>query len=332
MKARTAAAVVVASMLAAGWAGWRLSAYHSAPGSTVPPDAGAFETFGTMGKERQVLQRGREVELFRRDGAGVLTHMWFGGGFKTLGRTRLRLYVDGERVPSIDMALYLGHGIGFDDPGAPWGTARIGITGHQGGLYNTYRVPFGNGIRITAQLADEETEQRPPLWWIVRGSEGLPIDIAGVRLPANARLKLYTRENHTAQPLEEFALVDTPGTGLLYQVTMAGRSSNLSYMEACMRAYVGGAKEPLWLSSGLEDYFLGTYYFQTGRYHTPLAGLTHFDPKDHSFSAYRFHEDDPVFFRNGLRLTARVGESLNGRVWFEPKPTTYWTYAWTYEW
>ena len=59
-------------------------------------------------------------------------------------------------------------------------------------------------------------------------------------------------------------------------------------MEACMRAYLDSAKEPLVLSSGLEDYFLGTYYFNKGRYATPVAGLTHFDSNANEFSAYRF--------------------------------------------
>jgi len=36
----------------------------------------------------------------------------------------------------------------------------------------------------------------------------------------------------------------------------------------------------LWLSSGLEDYFLGTHHFPTGRYHTPIAGLTHFNAQE----------------------------------------------------
>ncbi len=93
---------------------------------------------------------------------------------------------------------------------------------------------------------------------------------------------------------------------------------DLSYMEACMRAYIGQAKEPLMLSSGLEDYFLGTYYFNRGRYATPVAGLTHFDPKQNEFSAYRFHEDDPVFFRNGLRLTCRCGEKIGDKVFHDP--------------
>jgi hypothetical protein len=76
----------------------------------------------------------------------------------------------------------------------------------------------------------------------------------------------------TGQPLEEFALLDTPNRGVLYLVTMAARSTNLAYMEACIRAYIDGATEP------------------------------------------------------------RVGEELDGHVFFDPQPTTYWTYAWTYEW
>ena len=142
-----------------------------------------------------------------------------------------------------------------------------------------------------------------------------------MKLPARARLRLYKKENHTAQPLEEFNLCDTHGAGALYQVTIAARSENFSYLEACMRAYIDGAEKPLWLSSGLEDYFLGTYYFNRGRYDS-----------DHSFSAYRFHEDDPIFFEKGLRLTCRCGEEIDGRIFHDPRGTTYTTYAWVYEW
>ena len=90
------------------------------------------------------------------------------------------------------------------------------------------------------------------------------------------------------------------------------------------------------LSSGLEDYFLGTYYFNRGRYANNLAGLTHFDEKARTFSAYRFHEDDPIFFRTGLRLTCRCGEtedgSLQGKLKGDPPETEFSTYAWVYRW
>jgi hypothetical protein len=268
--------------------------------------------------------------------------MWFGGNFKDYEKTRIRIYVDGETNASIDMELLLGHGIGFEDKSAPWGIARIGKTGDPSGVYDTYRIPFGQSVRVTAQRPAGETDN-PPFWWIIRGTENLPVELGGVRLPDNARLKLYKVVNHLAEPMEEFPLCDVSGDGALYEVTMAAKGqrtsaaegdrwTDLSFMEGCMRAYVGGSSTPLYLSSGLEDYFLGTYYFNKGCYHTPIAGLTHYDPGAHEFSAYRFHDDDPIFFHQGLRLDARCGETVGGQIVGNPPETLYTTYVWLYRW
>ena len=297
-----------------------------------------LKTFGTMGKEVRILSKGQEAELFHYEGKGCLTHMWFGGSFPNYGKTRIRIYVDGEKTASIDMELMLGHGVGFLDETAPWGTARIGITGAPSGIYNTYRIPFGQSIRITAQR-NPDTNDDPLFWWIIRGTENLSVSLGGVLLPESARLKLYKLENYIAKPLEEFTLCNVNNSGALYQVTMqakglrkSGHWKDLSFMEACVRAYLNGAQEPLFLSSGLEDYFLGTYYFNKGRYTNDLAGLTHFNKSENEFSAYRFHEDDPVFFQNGFRLTCRCGEKIGKKVFHDPPETQYTTYVWVYEW
>jgi hypothetical protein len=301
-------------------------------------DVAGLKTFGIAGKEKDVLTHGTEAVLFLYKGRGCLTHMWFGGSWPGFEHTRIRIYVDGEKKPSIDMELGMGHGVGFGDQNAPWGIARIGKTGDPSGIYNTYRIPFGRSIRVTGQLGDG-VKTDAPFWWIVRGTENLPVVVGGVQLPANARLKLYKLENFDAKPLEEFALCNVTGAGELYQVTIAakgdlpaGSGENFNYLEACMRAYMNGSKEPLLLSSGLEDYFLGTYYFNRGLYANPVAGLTHLDHSDSSFSAYRFHDDDPVFFQHGLRLTCRCGEKIGDKVFGNPQETTYTTYAWLYEW
>lgn len=300
------------------------------------PQVKDLKVFGTAGKERSVLKPGLEAELFTQDGAGVLTHMWFGGDWNGYLRTRVRIYVDGEANPSIDMQLGLSVGIGFEDS-EPWGIARMGKTGNHSGLYNTFRIPFGKGVRVTAQLADDVKEE-PVFWWIVRGTRNLPIRVGGVKLPAEARLHLYKNEDLEVKPLELFDLCYTRHAGALYLVTMAAHSAGeFNYLEAIMRAYIDGADEPLMLSSGLEDYFLGTYYFQRGKYHNPIAGLTHIDGANRSFSAYRFHDDDPLFFSRGLRLTCRCGEKTGDKQ-FGPgdpsnlKATVYTTYTWVYEW
>ncbi len=301
-------------------------------------DVGDLKTFCSSGKELLVLSGYQEAELLRHEGKGCLTHMWFGGNWPGYERTRIRVYVDGEEKPSIDMELGLGHGYGFGESAAPWGCSRLGKTGHPSGIYNTYRIPFGTSIRVTAQRA-KESPDGAPFWWIVRGTENLPVTIGGVRLPDSARLKLYRLESHVAQRLKEFNLCNVQGAGALYQVTIAAKTNevtgdwkDLSFLEACMRAYFDGADKPVLLSSGLEDYFLGTYYFNRGKYATNVAGLTHLDKQNASFSAYRFHDEDPVFFKKGLRLTCRCGEELRGHVFHEPSETTYSTYTWVYEW
>lgn len=76
-----------------------------------------------MGKELALLQTNVEAELFRFSGQGCLTHMWFGGDWPGYERTRIRVYVDEETVPGIEMELGLGHGMGFGDTTAPWGIA-----------------------------------------------------------------------------------------------------------------------------------------------------------------------------------------------------------------
>lgn len=295
-----------------------------------------LQPIGTIGKGQRVLKGGKEALLFEHQGAGCLTHFWFGGNFKGVEDTRIRYYVDGEEAPSIDMELYMGHGIGFKDNYAPWATKHIGKVGKQNGIYNNYRIPFGKSIRVTAQR-DKDAEDGPQIWWILRGVENGRVRLGGVELPAAARLKLIRLENHDAEPLEEFDLCKLAGKGALYQVAIAAKGGSLTYLEACMRAYLAGNKEPLMLSSGLEDYFLGTYYFDTGMFHADIAGLTHFDKKEKSFSAYRFHDDDPVFFQNGLRLTCRCGETEHGQTggeqgYLNPPKTRYTTYTWVYQW
>lgn len=297
-----------------------------------------YRTFGTMGKELTVLKSDQEKELFNYRGKGSITHMWFGGDLKGYENTVIRVYVDNELKASIEMELFLGHGIGFNDDFAPWGTERMGNTGGNSGIYNTYKIPFGKNIKITAQLP-LASKGSPLFWWIIRGSENFPVVFDGVKLPEKARIKLYKLENYTAQPLEEFSMCDVSGSGMLYQVTMQAKGlrntnhwSDISYMESCIRAYIDKNEKPLFLSSGLEDYFLGTFYFQKGRYTNMLAGLTHFDQKKNEFSAYRLHETDPVFFHKGLRLTNRCGEKIGDKVFHNPPATLFTTYVWLYQW
>merc|ERR1712195_411133 len=97
------------------------------------------------------------------------------------------------------------------------------------------------------------------------------------------------------------------------------------------------------LSSGTEDYFLGTYYFNEGPYHNPQAGVTHKAHINSQFAGYRVHIDDPLPFH------AAVGEHFS-LVWrngdsehcddqtgspagpFNPAASRVFAYVLAYEW
>ena len=291
-------------------------------------------TFTSVGKEERPFVKEKQPSIAEYKGSGVLTHMWFGGDFSNYSALKIRVFVDGEREASIDMELGMGCGFGFGDSAAPWGNSYFGKTGSPSGIFNFYRIPFSKGVRVTAELPPGAADD-VPLWWIVRGMRNAQVDVPGLTLNPNARLRLYKRENLGVEPLVEFDLCRTDRSGVLFQTAIAATSENFEYLEGMLRCYVGDADVPQYLSSGLEDYFLGTYYFNRGLYHLSKAGLTHKDDKNSSFSGYRIHDLDPILFHNGFRLTCRCGEQKDDKVFGptgHPARTKYTTYVWTYEW
>jgi hypothetical protein len=165
--------------------------------------AGEPATFTCTGKEEQPFLAAPEGELANRHGRGYIDHMWFGGSFANYTDLRIRVYVDREPVPSIDMKLGMAAGVGFGDPAAPWGTEFSGITGAPSGIYLNYRIPFARHIRVTAELPPG-VKRDNVFWWIVRGLENNPLQVAGFVLPERARLRLHKLEDSTLQPLDEF--------------------------------------------------------------------------------------------------------------------------------
>ncbi len=126
-----------------------------APASTetqASPVAIRPRTFTHCGKEEQPFLAQTEAQLAFQEGSGYLDHMWFGGAFENYLQLCLRIYVDGEAVPSIEMELGMGAGIGYQDLTAPWGTRHFGITGAPSGIFFNYRIPFGKSVRVTIEL------------------------------------------------------------------------------------------------------------------------------------------------------------------------------------
>ncbi len=299
--------------------------------SILKPALAALHSYSYVGKQQLILQPGKQVQLINHRGAGCLTYMWFAGGWKGFDHTVIRIYINGSITPCISMQLGMGHGMGYR-VAKPWGVGTIGQTGIPSGVYDTYQIPYQTSIRVTAQLAPA-VKKTPLFWWIIHGTDGMRVHLHGVTLPTNARLCLYKKVNIHEKPLQFFTLCSVRGPGELFAVDMKGASQgNFNYMEGCMRVFINRLKTPEFLSSGLEDFFTGTGYFNWGIFHTPVGGCTYINNQSHAFSAYRFFTRDPFFFQHGMKLVCRDGERLGGYLYYNPQPAVYTTYTWVYRW
>ena len=222
------------------------------------------------------------------------------------GDTRIRYFVDGEATASIDMALYLGHGIGFNDQRAPWDAGHLmGKSGTTLAIWNTFKIPFAAGVRVELSVPAYVNVSAPEHYYVIirgaafdpaaAGAGGYPWPtLGGWRLPPTARLRLLATERAMLQPLDTLGLVQLPAgrAGALLLTVLQVLSGNANFLEGCVRASWNGG-EPELVSSGTEDYFGSSFYFDgvPDGFKSPNSGLTHLVSNDTAleFSAYKVH-------------------------------------------
>jgi hypothetical protein len=271
----------------------------------VPVD-GTMRSFGVAIKAGS-CKKGEEQTIFEHNvsaGAatthGVISSMWHAG---TRGDPRVRIYVDSEvgtDFAEVDYNVSLAHGLSTDDNGTyPWQSERFGHT-HNMGWYNMYLIPFEHRVRVTLTCSVDS-----PFWFRLGGVENYPIAVGHLQLPPHAKLQI--RKYDEVVPIQTLVtLANVTGTsGLLTQLNMWVRSTE-PYQEGCVQATVDGRK--LWLSSGLEDYFLGSYFHSMPQMSLGVTGF-HLSNSTtcplkkngpNSLAAYRIHSLDPILFTDSL--------------------------------
>jgi hypothetical protein len=154
--------------------------------------------------------------LQENEGLCVMQHLWTGGSDSpaTLyGSYRIRYYVDGEEMPSVNLPIGLSTGQPFGDNDGPWSAgAAFGKTGEPSGTFNTFPVPFSKSINVTVEIfqgGPAGSPSRGGFWIIVRGRSLFSTDAdaltfplpgsAGVQLPRTARLRTV-ESNQVAVP------------------------------------------------------------------------------------------------------------------------------------
>jgi len=312
------------------------------------PNANDPSTFGTGLSGGAIPQA--EYQVFGWTLAtgtyGVMTHFWITAPNPiNWDDVIIRYYVDGEQTASIQFSPSMAAGVGSNDGQAPWGNKFVGKGAADGAWYVNIRIPFQKQIRVTWQYLDGDWGGA---YIIVRGSPNIPIVIGDVTIPTTAKLHLYAQKV-SLQPLQYLNVINVPsGNGLAFYHALAVKSDNLNFLEGCYRQYSppNQTYPGTVLSTGTEDYYDSAWYFNAGEFHLPNAGFTHYATGlgQLSWSAYRFHVQDPLRFNNGFRFVWRNGDAidpqtglkcfieLGGNVVGSPSVSNVTSYGWVYQW
>jgi hypothetical protein len=264
-------------------------------------------TFNFSTREKTVrIPRGQRILIGDVKGSGHIANLWmtFPGWFwqhwatsqpinqSILKTLILRIYWDGAKEPAVEAPVGDFFGIGLCEVDH-FTSKYFGMS--SGGFYCKFPMPFRKGFRIEIQNMDQEIDTvvfMNVLYQLGSSSGGY------------FHAQFHTDDNLGAEPV---VIADFKGRGHYAGCTlsMQGRDLNyLSFLEAPEYVYIDQDwEQPRFTGTGLEDYFMGGWYFREGEFAGPLHGLTVKDALRSTVAMYRVHEDDAINFKSRLRFT-----------------------------
>lgn len=270
---------------------------------------------------------GETFTLMDAEGPAAIQHIWMTltGTWRT---SILRIYWDGEEYPSVEVPTADFFCQGWNTY-APIVSAPVCV--NPGSAFNCYwTMPFRRHCRITMTNVDA---RQMNLYYF--------IDYALTDVPPDQAYFHAQFRRTVDDPTSCYTLLDgVRGRGHYVGTYLAWGVHNDGWWgEGEVKFFIDGDTEfPTVCSTGLEDYFCGSYNFDRGgRYtvfNTPYAGLCQVLPPDicyktgQKFGLYRWHVMDPVRFTEKLKVTVQdLGWKKGGRYLdqhSEIAATTFW--------
>jgi hypothetical protein len=243
-------------------------------------------------------------------GPGAIQHIWM----TPTGHWRysiLRIYWDGETTPSVEAPV-------GDFFACGWGKyaqiSSLAICVNPGSAFNSYwEMPFRKSAKLTLENLDEE---RMTIYY--------QIDYTLTEVPADAAYfhAQFRRSNPLPYKSVYTILDGVKGWGHYVGTYMAWGVHNTGWWgEGEIKFYLDGDdKFATVVGTGTEDYFCGSYDFDSGppdnrqytEFSTPYSGLAQvIRPDGHyeantRFGLYRWHIMDPIRFEQDLRVTIQA--------------------------
>lgn len=242
------------------------------------------------------VQPGETVTLTTLPGPGEIRHMWFtiAGRDRRYPRTLvLRIYWDDAKTPSVETPIgdFFAAGNGMR---ADVNTLPIQVTSYGRALNCYWRMPFRKQARI--ELTNEGKNPLTVYW-----------QFDWMELPRAADDMLYFharyRQEFPARPFSPYVIFDGRGQGHYVGTVFSIQCSYGSWFgESDDRFYVDGEAEPSIVGTGCEDFFNDAWNLRL--FSNPNTGVTIKEPngEDCRFTAYRWHIQAPVTFRQSLKV------------------------------
>jgi hypothetical protein len=265
-----------------------------------------FTTFDLKRKTIPV-PRGKRVTIGEVKGEGYIAQFWltFPGWFwqhwnpqapinqSILKTLILRVYWDGAAQPAIAAPVGDFFGAGLCEM-VSFASRYFGTS--SGGFFCKWPMPFRQGFRVEIENLDAEIDT-DIFCNILYQLTPLPNDVGFFHA------FFTTGKNQGSDPVQ---IVEARGRGhyagcFLY---MQGEERNyLSFLEAPEHVYIDDDWEkPRFTGTGLEDNFLGGWYFREGTFGGPYHGVPTKDTLNASVAMYRVHESDAVHFQDRFKF------------------------------
>ncbi|MBK0379402.1 glycoside hydrolase family 172 protein [Mucilaginibacter segetis] len=270
-----------------------------------------------------IIKKHTTYTIAEIDGPGAVQHIWM----TPTGNWRfsiIRFYWDDETTPSVEVPVgdFFCMGWGKYAP-----IQSLAVAVNPGSAFNCYwPMPFHKKCRITMENIDD---QDMVLYY--------QVDYTLTKVPDDAAY--FHAQFRRVNPLpykKDYVLVDSiQGKGQYVGTYLAyGSNKNGWWGEGEIKFFMDGdTKFPTIIGTGTEDYFCGSYNFETKKKNAagvetaeyteftgPYTGLAQVIRGDGNyniaqrFGLYRWHIADPIRFERGLKVTLQdLGWRSGGR-------------------
>ena len=293
-----------------------------------PNTANAFNAARDLGQGWKVnpfvrIKPGETFTMAEIDGPGAIQHIWM----TPTGKWRysiFRIYWDGETEPSVECPVGDFFGMGWNQYSP---LVSLAVCVNPGSAFNCYwTMPFKKKCRITM----ENVSDADPMTLYYQ------IDYTLTDVPDDAGYFHAQFRRLRSDINSDYTIVDgIKGKGQYVGVSLAwGVTNNGWWGEGEIKFFIDGdSKFPTICGTGTEDYFCGSYDFDTRKkndagveevnyteFCTPYSGLPQVIRGDghynvmQRFGLYRWHIKDPVRFDKDLKVTIQdLGWHQGGR-------------------